>query len=254
VSVARFFKFGVIVTGKGEAAFLPTFMRSLTVGGTCQFRVLRFTGQRMARTSAKRELRVVGTGLAIPDRDAEEIGLPARRHLQGDEAALVLVVDDLEHDRRGDRRAVFRRYREALDGVLGPHYTRASVHFLVNMLEAYYFADARAVREVLGIELDDHAGDVEELRHPKNALKKLAPGFDEVRDGGAIVGRLDLEHVLADPSTCGSLRALFAWCSKKIGQSPGARFCLTTGALDVVTGPQLGDELRSLADRRASPQ
>ena len=250
--MARFFKIGVIVTGKGEAAFLPTLLRSLTAGGACHFKVLCRADQRSPRTSQKKHrLKVVGTGLSIPDKDETEIGLPARRHLERDEDALVLVVDDLEHERRGKRRDVFRRYREALDGMLGPHYARASVHFLVNMLEAYYFADAQAVRAVLGIELRDHDGDVEEIRHPKNTLKKLAPGFDEVRHGAAIVERLDLEHILVEPTTCASLRVMFAWCTKKIGQPRGARFCLGTGALDIVTGPQLGDDLRSLA---AHPQ
>ena len=50
----------------------------------------------------------------------------------------------------------------------------ASVHFLVNMLEAYYFAHAAATNGVLGTELEDFEGDVESIRHPKNDLKKPA--------------------------------------------------------------------------------
>jgi hypothetical protein len=188
--------------------------------------------------------------LRVPTKDEEEIGLPALRHLLGDEAALVLVIDDLEHTRRGMREPVFRRYRAALDASLGPHYTRAGVYFLVNMLEAYYFADARALREVLGLAIVDHAGDVEEIRHPKNLLKELAPGFDEVRDGAKIVASLDLEHVLRDPSTCAALRALFAWCVRKTGQASsgfgGARFCLNKGSHDEVTRHQSSNEHRSL--------
>jgi len=45
---------------------------------------------------------------------------------------------------------VFERYRNALDAVLATlqlHH-RAAVHFLVNMLEAYYFAHADAVNTV----------------------------------------------------------------------------------------------------------
>lgn len=245
--MARFFKVGLIVTGKGEEVFLPELLRSLTSAGTCHFRVLRRVGQRSPRGGSTAPLHVVGRRSSrIPTRDEEEIGLPAWRHLASDEAALVLVIDDLEHARRGMQAAVFRRYREALDLSLGPHYTRAGVYFLVNMLEAYYFADVRALREVLGLVIEDHAGDVEEIRHPKNRLKELAPGFDEIRDGAKIVARLDLEHVLGDPSTCAALRSLFAWCVRKTGQPGGTRFCLGTGRHDDVTRHQSGNEHRSL--------
>ncbi len=246
---SKFFKFGLIVTGKGEQEFLPIFLSSLTKAGSCHFRVLRRVGQRSPRTAPWRELRVVGSSGRIPDKDSQEIGLPARRYLQEDEAALVLVVDDLEEARRASRDGVFRRYREALDHTLGPHYNRASVHFLVNMLEAYYFADPRAVREVLGIELAEPEGDVEEIRHPKNELKRLARGFDEVIHGHEIVSSLDLERVLSNPQTCGSLRVLVRWCMKKMGENE-ARFCLATGIYDRITGSQLSDSARSLESRR----
>lgn len=254
--MARFFKIGLIVTGKGEEAFLPVLLRSLTAAGNCHFRVLRRVGQRSPRLAARAPLHVIGRPKSrVPTRDEDEIGLPAWRHLASDEGALVLVVDDLEHARRGMRGAVFRRYREALDASLGPHYTRAGVYFLVNMLEAYYFADARALRTVLGLAIVDHAGDVEDIRHPKNLLKELVPGFDEIRAGAEIVASLDLEHVLRDPSTCAALRALFAWCVRKTGQSSsgfgGARFCLNKGNLDEVTRHQSSNEHRSLVGREA---
>ena len=127
--------------------------------------------------------------------------------------------------------------------MLGPEQSaRASVHFLVNMLEAYYFADTAAVNAVLGTDLSDHPGDVEDIRHPKEDLKKLYPGFDEVTHGGAIVKRLDVEHVLDEPLTCASLRVLFGWCVQAMGGEPGSRFRLDTGIHDVVTGPQLGQQ------------
>ncbi len=249
--MARFFKLGLIVTGKGEAEFLPVFLRSVASGGNCTLKVLRRIDQRSPRTSAKRTLQVTGTQGRIPDRDEEEIGLPARRHLDGDRDALVVLVDDLERARSDDARGVYRRYREALDAMLGPHFTRASVHFLVNMLEAYYFADAAAVRSALAVELADHEGDVEEIGHPKRRLKAMAPHFDERRDGAVIAGHLDLEHVLRDPYTCGSLRTLVAWCVKQMGQPRSERFALSQGIQSVVTGPQLGDALISLAAYRA---
>src|SRR5690606_5394972 len=87
--------------------------------------------------------------------------------------------------RRKIWREVYLRYRAPLDVMLGAHYLRASVHFLVNMLEAYYFADPAAVRRALcGMIKDNRAWpgeglDVEEIGHPKNVLKAIAPGFDE---------------------------------------------------------------------------
>lgn len=190
---------------------------------------------------------MVGRGGLVSTKDFERISAPARRFVGGDDARLVIVVDDLERARRDQHRAVFARYRVALDRGMGPHYTRGSVHFLANMLEAYYFADAAALRVVLGLEIADHEGDVEAIGHPKHQLKGLAPGFDEVHDGAKVVASLRLEHVLANFSTCASLRSLFAWCVRKTGQPVGDRFCLSTGARDLVTGPQLGHDLRSLA-------
>ena len=81
---------------------------------------------------------MVGTGMRIPDRDAEQIGIPARRFLSstGD---FVLLVDDLEASRSDEVDAVFDRYRVALDTMLREDMSaKAAVHFLVNMLEAYY--------------------------------------------------------------------------------------------------------------------
>ena len=56
----------------------------------------------------------------------------------------VILIDNLEHARRENARAIYDRYRQPLDLMLRPLalQTRASVHFLVNMLEAYYFAHA----------------------------------------------------------------------------------------------------------------
>ena len=80
-----------------------------------------------------------------------EIGLSARRYL-ADGFAYVILVDDLAHDHRDHATDVFQRYRLALDTILNPvgWKTRASVHFLVNMLEAYYFAHAAAINRRWG--------------------------------------------------------------------------------------------------------
>jgi len=237
----RFCRFGLLVTGRGEAEFIPDLFRCLAATGRCSFTILRRIGQRSPMTSPKRELRVVGTRKQIPDRDADEIDLPARGHLiQKD--SFVVVLDGLEHNRRPQAREIFERYRGALDAMLESRGLghRASVHFLVNMLEAYYLANAAAVNSVLGTSLSDFDGDVEDIRHPKNDLKKLGRGFDEYCHGAQIVARLDVPHVLSRVGTCASLRTLFAWCARAAGVLPTTDCQLDHGAQSIVTGPQMG--------------
>ena len=187
---------------------------------------------------------MTGSGKTIPDKDAEAIGLPARAFLLSSETHFVILVDDLEADRAGEIRQIFYRYRLALDTILQPAQARrASVHFLVNMLEAYYFADARAVNAVLGTELEDYEGDVEAMRHPKNELKKLYRGFDEMEHGCRILDTLKAPHVLSRKDTCASLRTMFAWICKVIGEPEGETYQLLEGRCSDVTG----DQLRTLA-------
>ncbi len=250
-----FFHFGLIVTGKGEREHLPKLFRSLRDTGTCSFKVIRFIGQRDPITSIRRKLKMVGEGKTIPDRDATEIGFPARGFLSAGQCRLIVLVDDLEHDRRAQAQQVFDRYRLALDAILTDAQKRwASVHFLVNMLEAYYFADARAVNEALNLAppLSDCEEDVEEIRNPKSELRKLYPEFKEVEDGGKILDLIDIEHVLSRPDTCAWLRALFAWCVKVLEQNPSYKslslsdkYRLRDGALSPITRTQL-DNLKSL--------
>ncbi len=130
----------------------------------------------------------------------------------------VLLVDDLEEAWRNQMEDVYARYREAFERVLPePLWPRVSVHFLVNMLEAYYFAHAAAVNEVMGTDWIDHEGDVETIGHPKGELKKRLGRFDEVEHGGQIVQRLDVPHILTRPDACASLRTLFGWCWRALG-------------------------------------
>ena len=158
----------------------------------------------------------MGSGKLIPDRDAEEIGLPTRRFLSFDDR-YVLLIDDLEAKRAKDIQQVFDRYRLALDTALDVNQARrASVHFLVNMLEAYYFADAQAVNVVLGTNLADFGGDVETIPNPKRDLKNLWRGFDERKHGRQIVERLNVAHVLSRADACCSLRTIFAWIYRAI--------------------------------------
>ena len=154
---------------------------------------------------------MIGSGKLIPDRDAVDIGLPSRRFLSSDDRC-VLVIDDLERGRSTDIQQIFDRYRLALDRMLTESQAnRASVHFLVNMLEAYYFADAQAVNAVLGTDLVDFEGDVETIPNPKRDLKNLRRGFDEREQGRQIVQRLNVPHMLSRADACCSLRTIFAW-------------------------------------------
>jgi hypothetical protein len=195
---------------------------------------------------------MVGSGKTIPDKDANEIGITARKYLNqkpNPECRYVILLDDLEYSRVNIARDVFDRYRQALDTILKEQKNRASVHFLVNMLEAYYFADAAAINAVLETSLTDYEGDVETIRHPKGELKKLYPNFREVRDGGEILDYLDVEKVLSNPDTCASLRTLFAWCLNVLEKYsfPGCftrspnKYCLENGKLSEITSHQLNE-------------
>jgi len=244
-----FFKFGLIVTGETEELHLPNLFKSLSKSGICSFSVIQRIVQRSSIISEKRKLRMVGNGKIIPDKDEAEIGLPARRYLTENECHFVLLIDDLEHERRYIAQQVFDRYRLALDAILRElQKQRAAVHFLVPMLEAYYFADANSINSVLKLEphLDDYDGDVEAKRNPKADLKRFYPGFDEKEDGGKILDCIDIEHVLSRPDTCASLRTLMKWCIKIMESyqnfdflSLDDSYCLQDGKLYEVTKKQL---------------
>jgi len=241
----RFYRFALFVTGHGERDFLPELFQPLVKDGHCHFRVVYQLRQRSPIRSKARQLEMVGRGKKIPDKD-EEIGLNARKYLTGGHD-FILLIDDLEQARAEQAEAVYHRYREALDVMLSPLQlqARASVHFLVNMLEAYYFADAAAVNAVLGTKLTDFDGDVETIPHPKNQLKTIASGlgrgisFDEVKDGRAILRKLDVAKVLSRPETCRSLRTAFGWCCRAMGLLPTELFRLVDGQLSPVTVGQL---------------
>jgi hypothetical protein len=259
----HFFHFGLIVTGKAERKHLPKLFKSLMATGTCHFEVLRFIGQRDPIASARRKLEMVGSGKTIPDRDVTQIGLPARRYLADNRRHLVVLIDDLEHHRRAQVQQVFDRYRKAFDTILTEEQKRrAAVHFLVNMLEAYYFADANAVNTALKLNppLQDYAGDVETIRHPKSEIKRIYPEFDEIEDGGRILDHIDIEHVLSRPDTCAWLRTLFDWCVKvlewhsshelsplydKYRLCDGEQSPVTRSQLDILCGEEKNDATRN---------
>ena len=151
----------------------------------------------------------------------------------------MVLVDDLEFERSSQAVAVFDRYRRALDTMLPQGSAgKAAVHFLVNMLEAYYFANTNAVNSVLGINLEDFDGDVETIRHPKNELKRLHAAFDEKKHGPLIVRGLDVAHVLSRADACASLRTMFAWVAAATRSSfsvpDGRRFAVTESQLETL--------------------
>ena len=236
----QFLHFGLIVTGRAEEEFLPTLFQSLSASGRCSFKVIRRIDQRSPIKSQKRKLRMIGGGKRIPDKDATDIGLPARQFLSS-ESSFVILIDDLEATRSKEIQQVFARYRLALNDMLEPNQIRrASVHFLVNMLEAYYFADAQAVNSVLGTEIEDYEGDVEIIRNPKSNLKKLCREFNEITHGRQIVDNLRVFHVLSRKETCASLRTVFAWICKAVGEPAGDTYQLLDGRYNDVTRHQAG--------------
>ena len=235
----QFLRFGLIVTGETEEECLPELFRSVAATGRCSFKVIRRIGQRSPIRSKSRQQKMAGSGKRIPDKDATEIGLPARGYLSS-RTRFVVLVDDLEDDRSEEVEQVYARYRRALDTVLRrDQAARASVHFLANMLEAYFLADTETVNRVLGTNLEEHEGDVEEIRNPKAELRRQYPGYNEKADRARIVQSLDLPHVLSRKETCASLRTMFAWIWKAIGEPKGERFQLQHGRYYEVTKSQI---------------
>ncbi len=209
-----YFRFGLIVTGDTEREHLPKLFRSLMATGVCHFEVIRKIEQRTPKTSSAQNPTVAGINQAIETKDELEIGLPALGYVRRSGCHFVLLIDDLEYARRDQALEVFNLYRTVLDTVLNGLKHRASVHFLVNMLEAYYLTDAPAINAVLGTSLLDYEDDVETIRNPKSDLRQMRPSFREIDDGGRILDQIDIERVLSRPDTCASLRTLFAWCVK----------------------------------------
>ena len=241
-----YFRFGLIVTGETEQEHLPKLFKSLMATGICHFEVIRKTEQRSPRTSRSQGPEVVGTNQMIETKDELEIGLPALGYVNLSGYHFVLLIDDLEHGRRNQALEVFNLYRTVLDTVLNTLKHRASVHFLVNMLEAYYFADARVINAVLGTTLSDSGSDVETIRNPKSKLRQIHQSFKVIDDGGEILNQIDIEHILSRPDACASLRTLFAWCVKVLEKYSNYdctdfydKYNLHDGKLSEITGTQL---------------
>ena len=240
----KVYQFKLLVTGKGEKLFLDRLCRSIcnrmaqTGRGSCAFLPPEKIGQLTPRTSTKRLQKMPGQRMRIPSRDEDAALLALGFLKQGGD--FVLLIDDLEAARKASAEAVHSRYREALDHVLPVELRyRASVHFLVNMVEAYYFADAKAINAVMKTNWTDYEGDVETIDHPKRELKAKLKAFDEVEDGEKIMRCLDVPHVLSRPDTCASLRSLFGWCWRALRLPPGTDYQLEKGCYFDVTRSQI---------------
>lgn len=113
------------------------------------------------------------------------------------------------------------------------------MHFLVNMLESYFFANSDAVNSMLGTNFEDYEGDVETIRNPKARIKDMHPGYKVIDDGCRIIRCLDVSHVLSRRDACASLRTMFAWVHKAIGEPESAVAQFLAGRRSEVTNAQI---------------
>lgn len=210
-------EFGLIVTGKSEKSHIENLFRELSARGYCFFQSIHIIQQLSPITSRKRKQpSIVGTANSLPARD-QELALRARRFLRKKSCRYVIVIDDLERKRVDQANDVYQHYRTALDNekILSPQERqRSAVHFLVNMLEAYFFADPQAVNKALkpAILLQELDGDVEKIGNPKAVLKEHCKKYREIQDSGKVLNTISLTRVLENPECCKSLRTLVAWC------------------------------------------
>ena len=244
------FKFILFVTGRGEEKHLPKIFNALSESGICTFVVKEFIEQRAPITSQKRLAEMVRTGQKIPNKDFVEIGVPARRYISTDCCNYVILVDDLEDSSKDEATEKFQRYRDALDSALNSQKGRASVHFLVNMLEAYFFTHPDALSTALELDppVELSNDDVESIRNPKRELKKIFPNYNEIHHAGLILEQLDLDIVLSNPAYCSSLRTCVKWIVDQLKEYPEQgyfesqkfeeRFHLHVGKLYTVTSDQ----------------
>jgi len=191
------------------------------------------------------------TGKRIPNIDFEQISAPARRYLHDNKCSRIILIDDLEWSDQWEPGQIFERYRAALDaGLPDALRYRASVHFLVRMLEAYFFAHPDALNNALDLTppIMQYDGDVEAIRNPKSELRQLFPDYNERHHAGLILDRLDLDIVLSNPEYCSSLRTCVKWIVDQLKAYPDQeifdafnfdeRFHLQEGRLYPVTANQ----------------
>lgn len=234
----RFIKFGLLVTGKGEEQHLPKLFKELSATGWCAFRIVRRVSQLSVRQVNIEPLKELGVPKKIPKKHAEQIGLTSRRWLQDGLVDYIILVDDIESSRRSQIDLVYKNYIAIFDKELGNYRKNASVHFFVNMIEAYFFADSNSINSVFNKAIVDDSDDVEDIKNPKVKLKSIVGQYHEIDDLGRLLNSLSVGHVLSKPDTCGYLRVLFAWCIK-VANLHMNKYCLQDGILGDATKQQL---------------
>ncbi len=188
-----FFRFALIVTGKGERAGIDRFLRAIHADGQSTCTVTDRVPQLIPvgeKKRAARELKMVGKGGRLEGRD-EQIGLIVRSLcFRGFD--YVILIDDLEKSGRNDVEKRVERYVTAGRGLIADDRPwRFSVHFLVNMMESYFFADTNPASEVLGAPVSAPAEfpDVEDIPHAKSLLRELSGNkYREASDAPPIDG------------------------------------------------------------------
>ncbi|MBA4030118.1 MAG: hypothetical protein C0478_04380 [Planctomyces sp.] len=237
----------LFVTGQGEETFLASFFRQLRhfesgeVIITAEYAFPQITVPTNAKKLAK-------NGREVLEKIDKATIKKIRPWLLISTQHYAVLVDDLETGRRTVAETQFNFYREQIHRILDTKpeiKNRFSVHFFVNMVEAYYFNHPEVVNDVCGTSLTAQPGDVENIRHPKGRLKELVSQlergrkFDEMVDGTAIAKKLDLQKVLDNSEHCRALRTLVAWIWEAMGRKRGEEYQLQKGHYWEVTASQL---------------
>ena len=238
------------VTGHAEVECVPAIIRKCMRLSSAVVKI-----GTVSRVRQRPRLRIRAKGSqkcqVLPEHEKLAREIPK---LVRDERSYFLWIDDLENEEdRKQPQPHFDYYARLLDdAVHAPMRERCSIHFLVNMLEAYFLADTSAVNTVLqpflerpDTSLKRHQGDCENIKNPKGTLvshvKHCNPTkrYIETTHGPGIARQLDIEQILSNPNHCRALRTLVAWCWEAIGEARTDQFQLLAGVYWDVTAHQL---------------
>jgi hypothetical protein len=233
----------IYVTGESEEACLETFFHALCDHtdekgdfSKIHFKVVERFQQFPAKPSTKTKIKDASR--------EEELGIRIRADLRRQQQlkrdAYVIILDDLEWDRREAFAILLERYLKAYEVLPAQNRWRGSAFYLIMMLEAYFWADLEATSKTLQIELTKQAGDPEAIRHPKNDLNaeirshsKNTCSYKEIDDSLAIARAIDLKLILSDKAACCSLRAIVRWCTLAAQRPLTEDYQLQEGQYDI---------------------
>ncbi len=218
--------FGLLVTGKLEEggreggraqASLADLFRPIRNTGLCDLKVaLRFNQWVPEKKEPPLTVRRSPEPKSLPT-FKQEIALKVRGWLENGQNRFLIFIDDGERARAATIGEVFADYRSTITALLPEaQHPRVAVHFLVNMIEAYYFADPERASEALGWSIPRIGGDPEEIRNPYSdlieAAGRLGKDYGKKRETGErVLARIRLEEILKNPEHCGWLRAAVRW-------------------------------------------